>query len=217
MPNTKIAWEIRGRSTGTLLILFQRRCHSGILAAITTWLAPSVTRRAYSGSHPFVNRVYDQAHNVLETHEHDGDFREQKNDCWNPYANNTDTAGHTKPPPTPPRSDQRTESLRAPIRLEANTRTERVDDLTPRSPVLAISRLTKRRRATFARELNRELATFERCPYRRHQLGRTKVVFVRNMKKADRLIRHAAYRVERHLVAKRLRRPWQSRVRASSE
>ena len=77
MPNTKIVWEISRRSTGTLLILFQRRCHSGVLAAITTWLAPSDHAKAYSGSHPFVIRVYDEAGNVLETPEHDGDFREQ--------------------------------------------------------------------------------------------------------------------------------------------
>jgi hypothetical protein len=45
MPNTKIVWEISRRSTGTLLILFQRRCHSGAPAAITTWLAPSITQK----------------------------------------------------------------------------------------------------------------------------------------------------------------------------
>ena len=33
--------------------------------------------KAYSGSHPFGIRVYDEAGNVLETHERDGDFREQ--------------------------------------------------------------------------------------------------------------------------------------------
>jgi hypothetical protein len=36
-----------------------------------------VSAIAYSGSHPFVIRVYDEAGNVLETHERDGDFREQ--------------------------------------------------------------------------------------------------------------------------------------------
>ncbi len=33
--------------------------------------------KSYSGPHPFVIHVYDEAGNVLETHERDGDFREQ--------------------------------------------------------------------------------------------------------------------------------------------
>ena len=33
--------------------------------------------KSYSGSHPFVIRVYDEAGDVLESHEHNGDFREQ--------------------------------------------------------------------------------------------------------------------------------------------
>jgi hypothetical protein len=32
--------------------------------------------KSYSGSHPFVIRVYDEVGDVLETHEHEGDFRE---------------------------------------------------------------------------------------------------------------------------------------------
>jgi hypothetical protein len=32
--------------------------------------------KAYSGSHPAVIRGYDEAGNVIETHEHTGDFKE---------------------------------------------------------------------------------------------------------------------------------------------
>jgi hypothetical protein len=35
-----------------------------------------MTSRLYSRSHPVVIRVYDPTGNVIETHEHKGDFKE---------------------------------------------------------------------------------------------------------------------------------------------
>ena len=77
MPNTKIVWEIRPskhRHTFDLIskaLPFGRTCGYHYVAGAIRHA------KAYSGSHPFVIRVYDEAGNVLGTHEHDGDFREQ--------------------------------------------------------------------------------------------------------------------------------------------
>jgi hypothetical protein len=77
MPKPKIVWEIRPskhRYTFDLIsneLPFGRTCGYHYVAAAVRHA------KAYSGSHTAVIRVYDDAGNVIETHEHDGDFREQ--------------------------------------------------------------------------------------------------------------------------------------------
>jgi len=50
------------------------RCHSvgfGTPNRMTLWIT-----RSFSWSHDAVIRVYDEAGNVIETHEHEGQFKE---------------------------------------------------------------------------------------------------------------------------------------------
>ena len=57
-------------NTNGLMTFSQIRCHWGGLAASWMPLPPCVKRSLTPGSHPAVIRVYDDAGNVIETHEH---------------------------------------------------------------------------------------------------------------------------------------------------
>ena len=50
------------------------RCH--LIACGTARQTQSVTQKFFSRSHDAVIRVYDELGNVIETHEHAGDFKE---------------------------------------------------------------------------------------------------------------------------------------------
>jgi hypothetical protein len=56
------------------LILFPMRCHS-VGCGTSKSRAQLATRRFRSRSHDAVIRAYDDAGNVIETHEHAGDFK----------------------------------------------------------------------------------------------------------------------------------------------
>jgi hypothetical protein len=49
------------------------RCHSGGSGALSR-MTPVEYAKFFSRSHDAVIRVYDEAGNVIETHEHAGDF-----------------------------------------------------------------------------------------------------------------------------------------------
>jgi hypothetical protein len=51
------------------------RCHS-VAYGTPNRMTQSGTQKFYSRSHDAVIRVYDEAGNVIETHEHTGDFKE---------------------------------------------------------------------------------------------------------------------------------------------
>jgi hypothetical protein len=54
------------------------RCHSGGCGTASATQSPmrSATPKFYSRSHDAVIRVYDEGGNVIETHEHAGEFKE---------------------------------------------------------------------------------------------------------------------------------------------
>jgi hypothetical protein len=53
------------------------RCHSVACGTVSeTQSATQSDAKFYSRSHDAVVRVYDEAGNVIETHEHAGDFKE---------------------------------------------------------------------------------------------------------------------------------------------
>jgi hypothetical protein len=70
---------IRPRANKTrALILFRNCCHSVGLWYVELHAISNAIGYAtfFSRSHDAVIRVYDEAGNVIETHEHKGDFRE---------------------------------------------------------------------------------------------------------------------------------------------
>ena len=73
MCSTKIVWEIRPskhRHTFDLISnVFGRTCGYHYAAGAVRHA------KAYSGEHAAVIRVYDEAGNMIETHEQAGDFR----------------------------------------------------------------------------------------------------------------------------------------------
>ena len=77
MPGPKIVWEIRPSKDGYTFDLISNELPFGRTSGYHYVAAAVRHAKAYSGSHSFVIRVYDDTGNVLETHEHDGDFREQ--------------------------------------------------------------------------------------------------------------------------------------------
>ena len=76
MRSTKLIYEIRpskyGRAFGLISMVLPLGHVGGYLEA-----AAAVRQaKSYSGSHAAVIRVYDDAGNVIETHEHEGDLKE---------------------------------------------------------------------------------------------------------------------------------------------
>jgi hypothetical protein len=74
MTSTVHVYEIRPRKDHRGVDLIPMRCHS--VACGTANQTQSVTRRFAAGQIMPVIRVYDAAGNMIETHEHAGDFKE---------------------------------------------------------------------------------------------------------------------------------------------
>ena len=75
MPSPKIVWEIRPSKDRYTFDLISNELPFGCTSGYHYVAAAVRHAKAYSGSHPAVIRVYDAAGNVVETHEHDGDFQ----------------------------------------------------------------------------------------------------------------------------------------------
>jgi hypothetical protein len=72
MPSTKIVWEIRPSKHRHTFDLISNTLPFGRTGGYH-YVAGAVRHaKAYSGSQPAVIRVYDEAGNVVETHEHAG-------------------------------------------------------------------------------------------------------------------------------------------------
>jgi hypothetical protein len=76
MPKPKIVWEIRPSKHGYTFDLISNELPFERTSGYHYVAAAVRHAKAYSGSHPFVIRVYDDAGNVIQTHEHKGDFKE---------------------------------------------------------------------------------------------------------------------------------------------
>ena len=75
--NTKFIYEIRPAKYHRTIDLISRVLPFGRAAGFLDAAAAVSYAKSYSDPHAAVIRVYDEAGNVLETHEHDGDFRKQ--------------------------------------------------------------------------------------------------------------------------------------------
>jgi hypothetical protein len=76
MGNTKHIYEVRPAEYHRTFDLISKILPFGRVAGYLDSFAAVRYAKAYSDSHAALIRVYDAAGNVIETHEHDGDFRE---------------------------------------------------------------------------------------------------------------------------------------------
>jgi hypothetical protein len=74
MRSTKIVWEIRPSKHRHTLDLISNALPFGRTCGYHYAAGAVRHAKAYSGEHAAVIRVYDAAGNVIETHEHGGDF-----------------------------------------------------------------------------------------------------------------------------------------------
>ena len=77
MESAKHVYEIRPSKYRRTFDLISNLLPLGRTGGFVNAAAAVRQAKSYSGSHPFVIHVYNEAGNVLETHERDGDFREQ--------------------------------------------------------------------------------------------------------------------------------------------
>ena len=77
MESAKHVYEIRPSKHHRTFDLISNVLPLGRTGGFLDAAAAVNQTKSCSGSHPFVIRIYDEAGDVLEAHEHDGDFREQ--------------------------------------------------------------------------------------------------------------------------------------------
>ena len=77
MESAKHVYEIRPSKHHRTFDLISNVLPLGRSGGFVDAAAAVRQAKSYSGSHPFVIRVYDEAGDVLEAHEHNGDFRKQ--------------------------------------------------------------------------------------------------------------------------------------------
>ena len=75
MRRIKHVYEIRPSKHQRTFGLISNVLPLGRVGGYTHAAAAVRHAKSYSGSHPAVIRVYDDAGNVIETHEHKGDFK----------------------------------------------------------------------------------------------------------------------------------------------
>ena len=73
MPSAKIVWEIRPSKHRHTFDLISNELPFGRTGGYHYAAGAVGHVKAYSGSHPAVIRVYDDAGTVVETHEHEAD------------------------------------------------------------------------------------------------------------------------------------------------
>ena len=73
MPKPKIVWEIRPSKHRHTFDLISNELPFGRTGGYHYAAGAVRHAKAYSGSHPAVIRVYDDAGTVVETHEHEAD------------------------------------------------------------------------------------------------------------------------------------------------
>jgi hypothetical protein len=74
--NTKFIYEIRPSKYHRTFDLISRVLPLGHAAGFLDAAAAVSYAKSYSDAHAAVIRVYDDAGNVIQTHEHKGDFKE---------------------------------------------------------------------------------------------------------------------------------------------
>ena len=77
MESVKHVYEIRPSKHHRTFDLISNVLPLGRSGGFVDAAAALNQAKSYSGSHPFVIRVYDEAGDVFEAHEHNGDFRKQ--------------------------------------------------------------------------------------------------------------------------------------------
>ena len=76
MGNTKHIYEVRPSKYPQTFDLISKVLPLGRAAGFLDAAAAIRSAKAYADSHAAVIRVYDDAGNLIETHEYDGDFTE---------------------------------------------------------------------------------------------------------------------------------------------